>query len=217
MMRQMKFIEAYGCLPREENDDDGEDISLSNTLFKEAIIIMKLTLDDGKPAFLQEPFSYLCLGSVGTAYNLDSMKEYNITHIINATRRVKCKYIDEFKYLQIEVNDNNNENISQHFNQCFDFINNAIEFNNNNNNNNNEISINNNDINKEIKNPKILIHCYAGKSRCVTICCAYLIIHHKLTLDEALTIIRVMRPQAKPNHGESYLFFSLYLTNKLFI
>ncbi|CAF4201506.1 unnamed protein product, partial [Rotaria magnacalcarata] len=40
-----------------------------------------------------------------------------------------------------------------------------------------------------------------GVSRSTTICCAYLMKHHSMSLEQALTQIRSQRPIVRPNTG----------------
>lgn len=49
------------------------------------------------------------------------------------------------------------------------------------------------------KRNKVLVHCWRGKSRSVTILIAYLIRYHGMEPDEALSMIRETRPTARPN------------------
>ena len=48
---------------------------------------------------------------------------------------------------------------------------------------------------------KVLIHCFAGKSRATTFTLAYLMSEHKITLKEGLEKIWMVRPIAEPNKG----------------
>ena len=48
---------------------------------------------------------------------------------------------------------------------------------------------------------RVLVHCFAGKSRSATICAAYVMATEGWTLDEALKAIGDARPAAAPNHG----------------
>ncbi len=47
----------------------------------------------------------------------------------------------------------------------------------------------------------ILIHCFQGKSRSVSVCCAYLMSRFHLSLNEAMRVIKDARPIADPNIG----------------
>jgi protein-tyrosine phosphatase len=59
----------------------------------------------------------------------------------------------------------------------------------------------NNDAKRQLVHGKVLIHCYQGKSRSVAVCCAYLMRFYEYSLDEALQLVRSVRPTACPNHG----------------
>jgi protein-tyrosine phosphatase len=52
-----------------------------------------------------------------------------------------------------------------------------------------------------IDNNKILIHCFAGKSRATSFTIAYLIHKFKMSLKDALILVRSVRPIAEPNPG----------------
>jgi protein-tyrosine phosphatase len=45
----------------------------------------------------------------------------------------------------------------------------------------------------------VLVHCLEGRSRSVTITCAYLMIYHGWTVDQCLKFFAVQRPLARPN------------------
>lgn len=50
-------------------------------------------------------------------------------------------------------------------------------------------------------NGAVLVHCVCGISRSTTLCCAYLMKHHSMTLEEALVHLRVRRHIIQPNNG----------------
>ena len=78
----------------------------------------------------------------------------------------------EFKQKIIEVDDDYRANIIQYFKDCILFIE---------------------------GNDKIFIHCAAGMSRAPTIVIAYLIWKKKISLDEAIRLVREKRPVISPN------------------
>lgn len=47
----------------------------------------------------------------------------------------------------------------------------------------------------------MLVHCYVGRSRSATLVLAYLIARRRMTLRDALQLLRTVRPQARPNPG----------------
>ncbi|KAL7251881.1 hypothetical protein ACSBR1_013684 [Camellia fascicularis] len=54
----------------------------------------------------------------------------------------------------------------------------------------------------------VLVHCFVGRSRSVTIVVAYLMKKHNMSVSEALDLVRSKRPMASPNSG-----FMLQLQN----
>lgn len=48
---------------------------------------------------------------------------------------------------------------------------------------------------------KVLVHCYLGRSRSVTIVLAYLVARKRMALADAATRLRHARPQMQPNSG----------------
>lgn len=47
----------------------------------------------------------------------------------------------------------------------------------------------------------VLVHCASGVSRSVSAVCAYLMEYERISLEKAITVIREVRPIAKPNPG----------------
>jgi protein-tyrosine phosphatase len=74
------------------------------------------------------------------------------------------------------LTDSHDDDISIHIAKCNDFIDAA-----------------------RAESGKVLVHCFQGKSRSVSICCAYLMFKMKLTFQNALTMIQSTRVQAMPN------------------
>ena len=139
--------------------------------------------EDGIPVPIQG-YPYLFLGSVGVAYNKESMKATGITHIIDATYDIPNKFPDDFTYYNIRVHDNNDEknDISMYWDKSNKFIDDAHQ-----------------------NGGKVLVHCYNGKSRSVSTIAAYLMSSSSSTQEEGMTyedameLIRTTRPQAHPN------------------
>lgn len=86
----------------------------------------------------------------------------------------EIRFLPSFEHLFINVKDDSETNLTQHFERCNKFI-----------------STHN----------KVLVHCQAGISRSVTIVAAYLISRHEMCLTQAMSCISVVRPQAYPNEG----------------
>jgi len=76
------------------------------------------------------------------------------------------------------VLDSPDTDLLMHFDECFSFIDEAISSGGN-----------------------VLVHCFAGRSRSVTIVVAYLMKKHRMSLESALSLVRSKRPQVAPNEG----------------
>ncbi|TKY54045.1 Dual specificity protein phosphatase 1 [Spatholobus suberectus] len=120
----------------------------------------------------------LYLGSIATAANKVALKNYNITHILTVAGRIPPAHPADFVYKIINVVDRDEEDLKQYFNECFDFIDEAKRH-----------------------GGGVLIHCFAGRSRSVTIVVAYLMKTRGMSFFEALKHVRSIRPVAGPNHG----------------
>lgn len=110
--------------------------------------------------------------------NLEELKKLNVKQIINLGDESEHKVYKKYKnidYLSIVINDCENENIGKYFQQTTDFI----------------IS----------SNGPVLIYCWAGISRSVTILIAYLILHKKMSYLTAYFKIKDIRPFIQPNIG----------------
>ncbi|KAL3749196.1 hypothetical protein ACJRO7_010312 [Eucalyptus globulus] len=120
----------------------------------------------------------LFLGSVGAANNKDALKNLNVTHVLIVASILKPAYPDDFMYKVITVPDKVDTNIREYFDECFEFIDEAKRL-----------------------GGGVLVHCFIGKSRSVTIVVAYLMKKHGMSLSQALEHVKSQRPQASPNSG----------------
>ncbi|XP_063937428.1 dual specificity protein phosphatase 1 isoform X1 [Daucus carota subsp. sativus] len=144
-----------------------------NTLLR-AMSVAKGVRNDDVPCQIEEG---LYLGSIGAANNKSALRSLNITHVLTVAS-LKPPYPNEFKYKIVDVQDQPDVSISRYFDDCFGFIDEAREM-----------------------GGKILVHCFAGISRSVTIIVAYLIKTHKLSCSEALEHVKSKRSVASPNPG----------------
>ena len=87
-------------------------------------------------------------------------------------------YFSGINYLTLNIRDNVSENIECLFFKCINYISETRE-----------------------KNGRVLIHCYKGVSRSVSIIISYLIFLHKWNYDEAFDFVQLKRPIANPNIG----------------
>lgn len=109
----------------------------------------------------------------------DQLQEANITHVVSVLGgALDAKLFADFQHLQIEVDDDEDENLLEHFATTNEFIDKAVQ-----------------------AGGSVLIHCAMGKSRSATIATAYLIYKKQIPPDIALGIIKETRPFVEPNTG----------------
>ena len=122
---------------------------------------------------------HVYLGSLRTAQTPEIYAQLGIGHILTAGRNLDVTLAPGVDQLEINVDDVQTEDITPFFEQCFRYINTAIA-----------------------EKRGVLLHCFAGLSRSVTIMVAYLMYHqYPMTADEALARVKEVRPAARPNDG----------------
>eukprot|EP00898_Chlorokybus_atmophyticus_P001862 jgi/Chlat1/2677/Chrsp18S02985 len=116
----------------------------------------------------------LYLSAVGAVRNITVLRKLNITHVVTVMVERKLK-LPGCEHMVIPVLDAVSTRINEHFDAACKFIDEA-----------------------RLKG-NILVHCYAGRSRSVTIVMAYLIKCQHMTLQDALASVRTVRHSAEPN------------------
>lgn len=114
-----------------------------------------------------------------TAHCKQFLDDYKITHIINMTADLECKFVKHFKYIVVPIDDTVDEDIGIYFDEGIKFITTAL---------------------KENPKNRVLVHCWAGVSRSASMIVAYLIKKHKITFFEAIDRVRTVR-YISPNPG----------------
>lgn len=140
-----------------------------------ACLLAKYLRNDNVPCVLQQG---LYLGSIGAAFNKGLLKNLNVTHILSVVNAVDIPFPHDFKYLRIEVLDSADVDLTQHFDAAFSFIDEA-----------------------RMAGGGALVHCFAGRSRSVTVVVAYLMRTYGMRLAQALSHVTSRRRVAQPNPG----------------
>jgi predicted protein tyrosine phosphatase len=127
----------------------------------------------------------LWVGGIQSSMDADAIKEHSITHIINCSHELPCRFPDQFEYLHIKLYDQTHQNIISIFPHAISFINNAYE-----------------------NNGSVLIHCANGSSRSGSIAIAFLLSKNldkkektQGILSETLAFVQAKRPKIQPNPG----------------
>ena len=109
----------------------------------------------------------LFVGDALGAKNKEKLQANGITHILNVTNTGERHFPSLFEYKVVAVEDFETVDIKRHFKECIQFITAAHN-----------------------QGGSVLVHCYAGLSRSVTVVAAYLMQTHKMRATEALMIIQ---------------------------
>lgn len=127
-----------------------------------------------------EVYPGLYLGNAAFASDVDLLSGLGITHIVNCAKEVPDYFKGDFnfEYLHLMLNDVPDENITRFFEVSRKFIKESLD-------------------NHKI----VLVHCWAGVSRSVTIVIYYLVKTLGISVKDALQMIRQCRPIANPNPG----------------
>ncbi|KAL4438919.1 hypothetical protein ABPG74_016639 [Tetrahymena malaccensis] len=116
----------------------------------------------------------LYLGNEDASTIKEEITKRNITHILIAGSGMKKCFEKDFTYMQINVEDSNNWDISKHFESSYKFI-------------------------EEGKS--VLVHCAAGVSRSATIVISYIMKKQNKSFDEAFKLVKDIRYIIRPNKG----------------
>ncbi|TWW73108.1 dual specificity phosphatase 28 [Takifugu rubripes] len=120
----------------------------------------------------------LLIGNARSACSDQLVEQEGVTLCINVSRQQPFPANHAVQRLQIPVYDDPNEDLYSHFDGCADAIQEEAE-----------------------RGGHALVYCKNGRSRSATICIAYLLKHHRLTLTQALQTVKAARHVIDPNPG----------------
>ncbi|XP_026832464.1 dual specificity protein phosphatase 22 isoform X5 [Drosophila erecta] len=119
----------------------------------------------------------LYVGNYRDSKDHTQLERFKISHII-AIHDSPRRLLPDKHYLCVMASDTPDQNLSQYFSVCNDFIHAA-----------------------RLREGNVLIHCLAGMSRSVTVAVAYIMTATHLNWKEALKVVRAGRAVANPNAG----------------
>ncbi|KAH8419520.1 hypothetical protein KR222_004068 [Zaprionus bogoriensis] len=119
----------------------------------------------------------LYVGNYRDSKDHTQLEKFKISHII-AIHDSPRRLLPDKHYLCVMASDTPDQNLSQYFSVCNDFIHAA-----------------------RLREGNVLIHCLAGMSRSVTVAVAYIMTATHLNWKEALKVVRAGRAVANPNTG----------------
>lgn len=130
---------------------------------------------------------YLILTGKEGMYRVVQQKKYTsqpVTHVISLKStpvKIDPHLIAQKNHLYIQIDDEPNANLLEQFEHIISYIDQAkAEYKN---------------------NTLIVVHCEMGISRSSTAVIAYLMVHYKMQLNDALHYVRTIRPIVEPNPG----------------
>eukprot|EP00268_Persea_americana_P043781 TRINITY_DN4408_c0_g1_i12.p1 TRINITY_DN4408_c0_g1~~TRINITY_DN4408_c0_g1_i12.p1 ORF type:complete len:853 (+),score=178.97 TRINITY_DN4408_c0_g1_i12:546-3104(+) len=134
--------------------------------------------------------SNLFIGGALAARSVYTLQHLAITHILclcsNEIGQSDSQFPDLFEYKNFSVLDNDDEKISDLFEEASDFIEHV-----------------------EHSGRKVLVHCFEGKSRSATVVLAYLMLRKNFTLLEAWNTLKRVHRRAQPNDGFAKILLDL--------
>ncbi|KAF5287865.1 hypothetical protein FQA39_LY15641 [Lamprigera yunnana] len=119
----------------------------------------------------------LYVGNYRDSKDAAQLAKHKISHIV-AIHDTARRLHSDMHYLCVMASDSPDQNLSQYFSLCNDFIHAA-----------------------RLRDGNVLIHCLAGMSRSVTVAVAYIMSATNLSWKEALKVVRAGRAVANPNLG----------------
>lgn len=151
-------------------------------IFKTNIVVRK-DAHQGSLERIKCFFSYptkvndnLYLGNIYNAADIETLKSNKITMIVNVSKTISNYFEMDFKYVNIKIDDINDEKFGEELMETVDKIRDEIN-----------------------RNGNVFVHCLMGSSRSVTVILTYLLKYDNKTLDEAYSYLKNIRPTININ------------------
>ncbi|XP_006894855.1 PREDICTED: dual specificity protein phosphatase 18 [Elephantulus edwardii] len=137
--------------------------------------------------------SSLYISSAMAANNRHMLSSHQITTVINVSVEVTNTRYEDIQYMQVPVADTPISRLCDFFDPIADHIHSV-----------------------EMKQGRTLLHCVAGVSRSATLCLAYLMKYHAMSLLDAHLWTKSCRPIIRPNNGfwEQLIHYEFQLFGK---
>ena len=116
------------------------------------------------------------LGDFRTADNIDMLRQYNITHIINCAFNLPNRFPEQITYKRLDLRDEPDQPITERLEEAYKFI-------------------------KENKDKNIFVHCVFGKSRSASVVIFYVMKEKKMNFQDAKNFVKNIRNIVEPNSG----------------
>ena len=161
----------------EEEEEGEEEEEVEEEVVEEVFDNQPLLVWQGNAAGANLPRGRIFIGSCDAEANVPALKAANIAKVLMAARELTPSS-DGFEYCTVGLVDKPEENLLQHFDECFDFVDAAVT-----------------------RGEGVLVHCYAGRSRSAAIVIAWLMRRGGISLQAAWAQVSAVRPWIAPNEG----------------
>eukprot|EP01062_Namystynia_karyoxenos_P062908 TRINITY_DN55762_c0_g1_i1.p1 TRINITY_DN55762_c0_g1~~TRINITY_DN55762_c0_g1_i1.p1 ORF type:complete len:1039 (+),score=290.03 TRINITY_DN55762_c0_g1_i1:109-3225(+) len=123
---------------------------------------------------------HIFLGSLRTTQNERVLRELGITRILTTGKGLKVidPLPEGIEQLIISVDDNPDQKLVPFFEKCTEWLDECVQ-----------------------SDRRVLVHCFMGLSRSVTVVCAWLMQRQRMTFKEAISYVKLSRPAVNPNEG----------------
>ncbi|KAM9365498.1 dual specificity protein phosphatase 19-like [Pholidichthys leucotaenia] len=121
---------------------------------------------------------FLLLASQDAAHDIDTLRRYKVSHVLNVAYGVADLFPDQLVYKTIQILDLPDTGITSYLQECSSFIDQARQ-----------------------QDGVVLVHCNAGVSRSSSIVIGYLMLREGLSFDDAYSQTKLARPSIRPNPG----------------
>lgn len=121
---------------------------------------------------------FLLLASQDAAHDMDTLRRYKVSHVLNVAYGVSNLFPEELLYRTVQILDLPETDILSFLEECSSFIDQARK-----------------------QDGVVLVHCNAGVSRSASIVIGYLMLREKLSFEDAYSQIKCARPSVRPNPG----------------
>uniref|UniRef100_A0A1A7YU47 Dual specificity phosphatase 19 n=2 Tax=Iconisemion striatum TaxID=60296 RepID=A0A1A7YU47_9TELE len=122
--------------------------------------------------------SFLLLASQDAAHDIDTLRRYKVSHVLNVAYGVSNLFPDQMVYKTVQILDLPDTQIAPYLKESSSFIDQARE-----------------------QDGVVLVHCNAGVSRSSSIVIGYLMLKEGLPFDDAYSQVKLARPSIRPNPG----------------
>lgn len=174
----MSFLKNFRRRSSTSSQDSDKSLTESQSSPKRTVCVNKMEVRQSNNKHVAIVLPGLLLGSREFARDLNLLRRYHVTHVLNTTTEVEDVFPTLLRYLRLPLADIPSARLCDHLADAVCFIDAA-----------------------RADGGRVLVHCYYGQSRSAAVVIAYLIESERLRYDDALAYLQLLRPDVRPNAG----------------